>query len=318
MFRREDFGKCEAQDKLAELKGKYTLGGGLSSKEVQEQIDKVMFATKIYTDAPAYILSKTLYDDEDGVFVSARFKIRPSAKSALFINDVKKTFVINACENFFDKLIDEVGVWFDTYTEYAKLDYNLSVLNAEVEEIRAKNELPTQVKFTLGSGIMDIDTNSVVVGISEDVIKKIPTLSVFDSIIEVKKENYKNTIADTLIECAKPYDIVKIKNPFTKDLELYSRRGIAKLLREIVNRNLSYVRTGVGYYEDDTIFAVVEKEAIKEGTEVGEDVVVLDNTTISNAEAKKGLTKLAVRYKVKPFVKETGELVDLDIALILG
>ena len=312
MFAKKEFGKCDAQEKLAVLKGKYTLEEGAKIEEVQNTIEEVMFATKIYTDAPLYVLSKALYDD-NGVFTSARFILRPSAKAELFVSDVKKTFVITACENFYDKLIQEVAVWFDTYNEYEKLNENVEELNKEVADICEEREIEMQVKFTLGDGIVDITPNSVVLGISDDVIRGIGELSLFNSIIEAKKENYRNAIAEAIELCSQPYDIVKVKNVFTRDLGIYTRRNIHKLIRDVVNRNLEHVRIGVGYYDKDGVFAVVEKVAIKEGTEVAENVIVVENTNMSTAEAKKGLTHIAVSYKVLPFNKETGEPVEIDL-----
>lgn len=316
MFTKKDFGKCDAQEKLAVLKGKYTLEKGATLEEVKETIDKVMFATKIYTDAPFYVVSKALYDDE-GVFTSARFIIRPSSKSELYINEVKKIFVINACENFYDRLIQEVAVWFDTYNEYEKLDANVQALNAEVADVCEEKEIEMKVQFTLGSGIVDITPNSVVVGISDEVIRGLADLSLFNAIIEAKKENYRESIADAIALCNKPYDIVKVKNVFTKDLGIYARKSIHKLIREIVNRNVQHVRVGVGYYETDEVFAVVEKVAVTKDEEVAEGVLVVENTNMSTAEAKKGLTHIAVSYKVLPFNKETGEPVELALEDII-
>lgn len=320
MFSTKEFGGCEAQLKLAELKGKYTLEEGLTCEQVKEQIDKVMFATKIYTGAPAYVMSKALYSEEDDVFTSARFIIRPSSKAELTVDDVKKTFVINAEEDFFDKLITKVAEWFDEYNEYAKFEANLTALNNEVIEICTEKEITpvNKVTFTLGEGIVDIGLDHVVVGLSADVVKAIGDLPLFNALIESKRENYREAIADAIVQCTNAYEFVKVKNVVTRDLGTYARRSIHKLIREIVNRNIDFVRVGVGYYETDDVFAVVEKVAITEATEVEEGTLVVDNDKVSTAEAKKGLTKIAVTYKVAPFDKNTGEVVDLDLATIVG
>ena len=320
MYSKKEFGSCEAQLKLAELKGKFVLEEGATCEQVKEAIDKVMFATKIYTGAPAYVMSKALYGDDNDVFTSARFIIRPSSSAVLTVDEVRSTFVINAEETFFDKLITKVAEWFDQYNEYAKLEDNLVALNTEVKEICAEREITpvNKVTFTLGEGIVDLDANTVVVGLSADVVKNIGELPLFNVLVESKRENYRETIADAIAECNNAYEFVKVKNVFTKDLGTYARRSVHKLMRDVVNRNIEHVRVGVGYYETDDVFAVVEKVAIKDGDEVADGTLVVENAKISSAEVKKGLTKIAVVYKVAPFNKTTLEAVDVDLATIIA
>ena len=53
--------------------------------------------------------------------------------------------------------------------------------------------------------------------------------------------------------------IVKIKSDFTKELNIYSRKSINKLLRKFVSRKIDFVRVGVGYAENENSFALIER-----------------------------------------------------------
>ena len=45
---------------------------------------------------------------------------------------------------------------------------------------------------------------------------------------------------------------------------IYNRKSINKLLRKIVNRNINFVRVGLGYLENENSFCLIEKIPISE------------------------------------------------------
>lgn len=168
----------------------------------------------------------------------------------------------------------------------------------------------------LGNGLLDASDKHAIVGLSAEVIEGLSTLPLFDEEIESRVEGYKVRIAETLKECNKPYDIVKVKSNVTKDLDIYSRRALNKLMRQFVKRNADFVRVGVGYVETEEFFSIVEKVAVTE-EELSHidttDALVIDNVGLSKKEKEEGKTKVVVTYKVAPFLKESG--VPTEVAL---
>lgn len=315
MYNTKSFGLAEAQAKLSEIKGRFQLNQGAQVAEVNDILEKVIFALNVYEVAPKFVLTRALYDDK-GVLVNARFVVRPSAKHTLKVRDMKKTFAVNAGPDFFDKFIQNMAEWFDEYARFARLESNVTELNAVVAKVVEENEIPFAVEFSLGDGLVDVTDSSVVVGLHEDVVMKLGTLPLFDENVESRQIAYKAKIAETLKECVRPYDIVKTKSQVTKDLDIYSRRAVVKLIRQIVNRKAEYVREGIGYVETAETFAVVEKVTATEeaAAQVDAEAFVMSNNNMTASDKKKGENKLIVTFRVSPFNKETGVPVQVGLA----
>lgn len=318
MYQKDSFYVVEAQEKLASLKGKHAFPEDGDITQVNNELENVLFALQLHSGAPKYVLTRALYPTEDGgnVLQSARFVVRPSVQDALEVDELRKTFQINAGADFFDNFIQEMAHWFDTYQYHKQLQVNVDALNEAVAEVVEAHEIPFSVKFSYGSGLLDASDNHVVVGLSEEVITNLSTLPLFDENMESRREGYKERIAELLKECVKPYEIVKVKNLVTKDLDIYSRRSINKLIREFVNRKIEFVRLGTGYVETDEYFAVVDKVAVTE-EELAEmdltNAVVTDNVKASSKEKAEGKTKIVATYRIAPFSKEEGTPVEVDL-----
>lgn len=317
MFRKQEFADTSAQEVLLPLKGEFTFPASGNVDEVNDVLEKVLFSLKRYTDIPKYVFNRALYPKEDGVTLSsARFVVRPAASNKLEVAELKRTIVINAGENFFDKLIEELSAYFDLYNYYAKLQANVDELNAVVSNVIVENGLDLDIKFTVGRGLVDATDKTAVVGLSSDVIEDLSNLPLFDGIMESHVEGYTAKIADTLSQVTRAYEIVKIKSTFTKDLAIYSRKNLSKIIRNFVKRSSEHVRVGIGYIETETVFAVVEKVAVTEAELAELDItnaIVMDNVDISKREQEDGKTKIVTRYLISPFEKEDGEPAEVEL-----
>lgn len=317
MNKKTSFGATKAQEVLASLEGKYVLEEGTDVKVANDILEKVIFALNICEGAPKYVLTRAMYP-ETGTFTEARFVVRPAAKAALSVAEMKKVFAIQADAKFYDKFIKEMAIWFDEYAYYKMLDENVAELNAKMTEITADEELPFDVKFTVGSDVEDITDKSITVGLTVDTVCNLSTLPLFDENIPVRAEQYGLGVVSYLKSCVKPWDIFKKSSVFTKDLGLSNKRSIIKPIRKIVNRNLKYVRVGTGYVDADNYFAVIEKVAITpEEVEAYEGAVILDNENVSKVEAKAGKTKIAAFFKISP-IDEKGNSVDIGLEDVLA
>lgn len=318
MYANTEFSLTPAQEKLLPLRGQYAYPQSGNIDEVNDAIEKVLFALNIYEDIPKYVFNRSLYPEADGeTLKSARFVVRPAASHKLELNELKRTIVINAGEDFFDKLIEELSHFFDVYGYFAKLQENLNGLNTVIAEVIAEEELNFDIRFTAGQGLIDATDSTAVVGLSEGVIQNIGSLPLFDGLMETRVEGYKQKIVDTLKEINKAYEILKVKTSFTKDLGIYSRKNTSKLIRSFVNRNAEHVRVGVGYIETESVFAVVEKVAVTEAelAEINvEGALVTDNTDTTKKENEAGKTKIVTRFLITPFDKEDGTPAELTLA----
>lgn len=318
MFLKGSFNSNEAREKVQSLLGNFKFTGVVN--EVNDILEEIRYKLQIVGNAPDYVLTRAIYEDDNGKVISAKFTVRPASKYALEIADCKKSFTINACEDFFDKFIEEMANWFDEYLVLVKYNANIGELNTVVVEVIEANEIPYDVKFTLGEGIIDASDNHVVIGLSTEVVEDLASLPLFDKSLEVRVESYKAAIAELLKQCDRPYEIVKQKTLVTKNLGIYSRRAVNKLIRVFVNRNIDHVRTGVGYVETDEYFAVVEKTAVTENdleTIDTTNVLIIDNANASSVEKKAGETKIVVGFRIAPFNKETLEPVTVELANIV-
>jgi hypothetical protein len=318
MFTKEAFVNVNAaQTKLASLYGTFQYPTSGDIDEINDLLEKVKFGLHIHSGTPKYVLKRALYPNEGANTLQyANFVVQPAAGYKLEIAELKKTFKIIAGANFFDRFIEEMAIFFDEYQYFKQLQENVNALNLVVADLISEHELPFNIKFGLGKGLLDASDTYAVVGIPARVIENLSDLSLFDSTIESRREGYKSRILETLKEINRPIDIVKVKTHVTKELGIYNRRGMHKILRKFVNRKAQFVHTGVGYIESPDWFAVVEKEAVTPALVLNtdQDVLILDNASPSKKELEAGETKIAVTYKLTPFSKKTGESLSLELS----
>ena len=306
----------EMKDKLQYILDKYI---GLNSEnmdEVNNILDRVILDFDTSDICPDIILTRALYIDEDtGKFQRGKFVIRPTVKYNLSIKDIKYSFVIINSSDFFKDFIENVINWVVDYNLYLELEKNLKKLNLCVFDILKEIDFPYVISFSLGEGITDISDDSITIGLDPETIFNIPRLGFFIE-DEFWRNKYIKNFVNILKDCNRPYDIVKIKSDFTKELNIYSRKSINKLLRKFVSRKIDFVRVGVGYAENDNSFALIERVALtpEEVEELDIDnIILMDNEKPTTIEKKKGLTKIVTRYKLTPFEKKTNVMLDIPL-----
>lgn len=322
MFKREQFGKTYAQEKLGSLYGKVHFPESANIEQVNNELEKVIFSLQIHGAAPKYVLTRSLYPTVDGgdTLQSARFVVRPAVSHVLQVAELKKTFIIDAGEDFFDKFISELAQWFDVYHYHYQLQENVNALNSVVVEVIEENDIPFALQFSLGEGLLDASDKHAVVGLQAEVVERLAELPLFDTELVSRSEGYKARVVETLLECTKPYEIVKVKSSITKDLGIYSRRNLSKLMRQFVKRQVEFVRVGTGYVDTDTTFAVVDKVAVTEEELAQfntEDALVVENKDASAKEKEAGKNKIVVSYRIAPFNKEEGSPVEVKLSEVI-
>lgn len=317
MFKRSDFNNLPTQALLSNLKGKYQYTENMSSDTVAEILDKLKTSILQKGVGIEYVLKRLIYEDTKGNFAHVRITLRPTSRYALEIDTLKKSIVLFPEADLFDKFIDEMIAWFDSYIYHTMMQENIQEFNAELAKVVKEGNIPFSIKVNCGSGILDVGVDYVEVGIKHEEIINMAANPIFDDKLPMRQEGYVETIIASLRECSSPHEIVKVQSPFTKTLGIYSRRSYITLLRQIVSRNVTNVRTGIGYYLKDNVFAIIEKTPLTVTEASTFDGYLLENTDASLQEKKRAATKIGVTYKVNPFHKDTYEPVELALSEII-
>ena len=306
----------EIKERLSYIIETYKNKDSDNIEDVNNILDRVILDFDTSDICPDIILTRALYIDEDtGNFQRGKFVIRPTVKYNLAIKDVKFSFTIINSPNFFKEFIEHIIDWVVDYTIYLELEKNLKQLNTCVFEILKDIDFPYMIYFSLGEGITDISDDSVTLGLDMETIFNIPRLGFFIE-DEYWRLKYIKNFVNILKDCNRPYDIVKIKSDFTKELNIYSRKSINKLLRKFVSRKIDFVRVGVGYAENENSFALIERIAMtpEEVSSLDiDEIILMDNDKPTTIEKKKGLTKIVTRYKLTPFEKKTNVMLDIPL-----
>lgn len=279
-------------------------------------LDSILLEFDTYERAPKFILTRALYrNEENGVFEKGKFVIRPNIKYALKIDAMKNSFILINNEEFFVNFIQNILNWINSYNLFVTLEYNLNSFNFEIDNILKSIDYPYDIKFTLGEGIVDICDNSIILGLDMGTILNLKNQSIFSEDAYWRNRYIENFIS-VLKECNRPYDIIKVKSDITYELGIYNRKSINKLLRKIVNRNINFVRVGLGYLENENSFCLIEKIPISEKDSKNldlDEVLLIDNENPTIIEKKKGLNKIVIKYKLSPFEKKTNVLLDISL-----
>lgn len=322
MYKKEEMYTNEARVELQGFADKFEYPESGNIDEVNNKIEQVLYGLKAFIQLPSPVLTRSMYPTEDGgdTLDYGAFVIRPRINDKVDCAPDKTRFVVSGGKDFFVKFVAELAEWFDTHSYFVKSQENLDELNAVVSEIIEEEELGYSLKFALGEGILDATDDSVVVGLTSDVVDNLSELPLFDEALETRRERYRERLVDVLKEVVRPYDIVHVNSPVTKALGIYSRKTTHKMLRNFVSRKADQIRVGTGYFESDKVFALVNKVAVTEAEAKdleAQGIHIVDNVKPSAIEAERGLVKVAVTYKVSPFSKEEGVREEIELAQIV-
>lgn len=322
MYTQNQFVFEPSRNALEKVYEEYQFAAGTTVAEAKDQIENLIFRTNV-CNGPKLVVNRTFYSvsaDSD-VLSHARFIIKPSVSDALVVKELRKEIEVIADKDFYHTFLNEVADFIDEYKYYERIQANLVELNEIFLQTAEENEIPMVVQFTVGHGIVDADDNSALIGLSEETIRNLGSLALFDEYMEVRRESYKTRILETLKELTRPFEIVKVNTMVTKDLDIYTRKTLHKLIRAFVKRKEDVTRVGVGYVNNDEVFAVVRKTPVTEQELENYDlekVVVYDNVGASKAEVKAAKTKIVVEYVISPFQVETGIPVDVKLEELIA
>lgn len=287
------------KDILADLKDHYVGNIYNDIKIININISNIVVHIKTFEGIPKFVLTRAIYSDVKQGVSMVRITIRPSKAYLLTTKDVKQVETFIDIENFYNDFIDFIISWVESYIKYAKMELNLIELNKYIEELTYETITGNTYKFTTGKLIESIDTNSITIGLKEDVVK---------NIIPILSNQDKGSIISLLNSCTNVYDIFMYRTDFTCSLGIYNSKSVVKILRSFVKKDISNVRTGLGYIDADDIFSIIERvastdEEIITYENIKKVIIVEDNIRITKRELENNKTKIVSFYRVKPFKK---------------
>lgn len=289
--------------------------------DVQQASDKIANAVQCIKNTqgiPKVVIQYSLRLSQDGARIEAIEFLVKLSKMERSMDIKKRKFNVMLTDHTIESMVEEFSNWFASVTEYIELVQECKALNDEVDAIAAENDVEFYVHFEPSKNkVVEISDKGITVGVSDEVARKIPKLSLFEAPWDEVKANYREVIANTLKMCQRPFDILRVKTGFTKDMDTVSRVGICKVLRKTYTKQAKNTRNGIGYIDSDGIFAIVERffvsnaEAEELKAERGEPVHVEEQKSKSSKLADK--EKVVTYYTLSPFNKETLEPEELVI-----
>ena len=316
MHSAKEFGQSTELTRFSAMKKKYVFDHD-DVKTVTEKTKTIL--TEFYNSGANMdvVVTPTYYTTNDGSLDSVRYTVRPSAKARCTVESLKTSFVISADEHFYASFISNFADWFDLYKDTCYLYDNLEELQVVFNEALEKAEVNYTVTLDIGTGILDVTDNSIVLGIAPSVIQSLNQYEFYNPVVEIRRENFIGIIADALKSCVRPIDIVKQNNYIFKGLGIFSRKSVVKLIRKNVTRKLSYTRVGSGYIDTENYFAVIDKIAVTDDEvkaikEKDADAYIISNENSTKAEREAGKNSIYIRYRVSPF-DEDMQTKEIDI-----
>lgn len=214
------------------------------------------------------------------------------------IAELMQKNAVEAVKNRLEHQLEEEEVDFDSIVSKTTLEFGLS----------------EDYKGIHGTGVdfLQISELHAVIGLTEDVIMNLGSNAIFDTVLSGRAEASRKEFAKVLNIYVQPYGLVKVNDVRTKDLGIYTREDLHTVMRRSFNTQLAKLERGLGYYEtagSDGIFAIIEKKVIKETDikEATEDLIYIDNLNMTEEEAKQGLNKIEISFRIFPYSKSTDE-----------
>lgn len=277
-------------------------------EEVLEKIDKAIEEVKKEEREVEFIVTKVIHEGEEGVRLG-KFTVRERrVKKGEEKIGYKSSFSVLKTPSFYEDIKEGVRSWIKEYKKREELKKKLSKLNKDIEEIIEEEGIRYKIEFVYGD-LLEYSTDTYVkIGLKESVINNIESLPLYDR-VEVRARSYREEVKDVLKTLDKPYELVKTKSVFTKDLGIYTRKSLYKLIRGFTRRQIGRVRLGEGYVQKGEIFGVIEKVGLKEKEEGYEYIEEIKE----EREKEKGIKYIGYRYTISPINKELGYAEEMSI-----
>lgn len=157
----------------------------------------------------------------------------------------------NICDNTFKSIISGLA-WYDKLCALSKItksfgDYMNDILKA--------NDIPFSVEFTCGSGIYNLENDHIGIRLAPSVIAQFDFLL---GTIGPSRDRFISSVVDTFNSLPCIIECFRRRTYLTKQLGIYTRKTARVIIRESYHKQLSSLKSGIGRYEKDGYFSLVE------------------------------------------------------------
>ena len=299
---------------------------GADADGVVEKTNAVIGESRLMADVPDYLSVITLHYDTDGTSVdSVKLTLKTRVRDAINDDNLKISTIIPYNDSYKETLVNFVARWVDSYFVAFKAQSNAEALNEVIAPLCGE----IKVSFAYSDLVIVSMTNdSVVLGLSAEALAYATELDIFSSIAYVSSKA-REVLGASLQTLTTPYEVLTTKNRILKQLGVYTRVGVSKLLKKTYKKNIStaaaalealnakrakefpntdpIVESPVSRFEytDEAgsffgLVKCIKSEAVKEGTPVALD--------------KDGYSYVII---LSPFDKKMQVLSDEDTAVLL-
>lgn len=208
--------------------------GDTSIKGVTEKIEEVIRESKTIVGVPDYITIITAHTVDGETADEFKITFKSRVKDTINGDNLKASTVIGCTNVMKTLLINFIADWVDNYQLTYKAQYNAKVLTDVVAPMCGD----IKVAFTYSDlPIVSMTNNSVVLGLSAEVLASLGTFNIFSK-VEYVRGVARESLMATLQSLSTPYEILTVKSGVLKALDVTTRVGVAKLLRKAYRKNI--------------------------------------------------------------------------------
>lgn len=215
-----------------------------SVQDILSKTEEVIQESRLMPNVPDILSIITLHFAEDKSVESVKVTLKLRVKDTIRGNNFKSSIVIPFTSVYKDILVSFVAKWIDEYFVAYKAQCNAD----ELSEVSLSLCDTIKVSFAYSDlPIVEMTNDSIVLGLSAEALAYVPESDIFSSIDYVRNKS-REVLGTALQVLTTPYEVLTCKNRILKELGVYTRVGVAKLLKKTYKKNIS---TAAGSIESE-------------------------------------------------------------------
>lgn len=240
--------------------------GVVEPEKVSELTRAVIDESKMITSVPDYLSVITLRLSEDSAEVdSVKITLKTRSKDVIYNDNLKVSTIIPYNSSYKEMLVNFVTEWVDSYLVAYKAQVNADALSAVTLGLSGA----VKVSFAYSDlTIVSMTNKSIVLGLSAEALAYVPNLEIFSD-VEYVSSTAKEMLGVALQTIEAPYEVLTSKNRTLKELGIYTRVGVAKLLKRTYKKNINTAAASIEALnekrmkESSTVIPITESPVCK-------------------------------------------------------
>ena len=218
---------------------------------VYNGLDSIALLTSVTSEYPAPKVSMLFNPNVDKSIAYTLHITAPDENMQLQSN-----ILLNCTGNDFARVAYEGIIaaltWYDSLCSLGKI---ASDFGEYVNSILRDEEIPLTVEFTCGSGIYNLENKHIGIRLEPGVINKLDYIM---GNIGPSRDRFISSVLDTFGSLPCIIECLRRRTYFTKQLGIYTRKTPRVIIRGSYHKQLQSLKSGIGRYEYDGYFSLVE------------------------------------------------------------